>query len=249
MIFAFILAGSATIFAQNGPLTGTEWKLVAANGRAVTNSTASIEISDEGTRFTGNTGCNQMFGSLVVKGRLIDFQNIGATKRTCKLMAGNVAENLFLKALKNSARYSQTNGNLRLTDRRGRTILRFTRERNEQQNSTRLHDRKWVLEQIKGRQTFVPLPYAFVNFDSVKRNVGGNSGCNVFGGAYKANGKSIAFSNIISTMRACIEDNKMAVERDMLDGLRSARSFAIRDGRLFLYRGNQVLLTFRGKDK
>jgi len=41
----------------------------------------------------------------------------------------------------------------------------------------------------------------------------------------------------------------MAVERDMLDGLRVARRFDIRDGRLFLYRGNDLLLTFRGENK
>jgi len=164
-------------------------------------------------------------------------------------MAGNIPESTFLKALEDATRYSQTNGTLRLMDRRGRTVLRLTRVRNEQPTLGRLQDRKWVLEQIKGRQTFVPLPYAFVNFDAQKGSAGGNSGCNVFGGNYKASGSSITISNIISTMRACIEDDKMAVERDMLDGLRVARRFDIRDGRLFLYRGNDLLLTFRGENK
>jgi heat shock protein HslJ len=127
--------------------------------------------------------------------------------------------------------------------------LRFTHLREGQQTSSRLDDRKWVLEQIKGRQTYVPLPYAFVNFDAKKNGVGGNSSCNVFGGDYRATGKSITITNLISTMRACIEENKMSVERDMLDGLRMARKFEIKDGRLFLYRGNELLLTFRGEAK
>ena len=247
--FAITLIGSAVIFGQNRPLGGTEWKLVEANGRVVRNSAAAININENSTRFTGNTGCNQMFGTLVVRGRNIDFQGIGTTKRMCKLMAGNIPESTFLKALEDATRYSQTNGTLRLMDRRGRTVLRLTRVRNEQPTLGRLQDRKWVLEQIKGRQTFVPLPYAFVNFDAQKGSAGGNSGCNVFGGNYKASGSSITISNIISTMRACIEDDKMAVERDMLDGLRVARRFDIRDGRLSLYRGNDLLLTFRGENK
>jgi heat shock protein HslJ len=50
-------------------------------------------------------------------------------------------------------------------------------------------------------------------------------------------------------MRACVEDNKMSVEREMLDGLRAARKYEIRDDRLYLYRGSELLLTFRGEDK
>ena len=74
--FAITLIGSAVIFGQNRPLGGTEWKLVEANGRVVRNSAAAININENSTRFTGNTGCNQMFGTLVVRGRNIDFQGI-----------------------------------------------------------------------------------------------------------------------------------------------------------------------------
>src|SRR5688500_18859498 len=79
--FAIILIGSAVGFGQNRPLADTEWKLVEANGIAVTNSSAAIKINEDSTRFTGSTGCNQMFGTLTVRGRNIDFQGIGTTKR------------------------------------------------------------------------------------------------------------------------------------------------------------------------
>jgi len=247
--FAIILVGSAINFGQNKPLANTEWKLIEANGVAVTNSSAAIKINEDGTKFTGSTGCNQMFGTLIVRGRNIDFQGIGSTKRMCKLMAGNIAEDVFLKALENATHYSWANSTLRLMDRRGRTVLRFTRVRDGRQSGGRLQDRKWVLEQIKGRQTYVPLPYAFLNFDAKKGSVGGNSSCNSFGGNYEASGTSITISKVISTMRACIEDDKRSVQHELFEGLRNARRFDIRDDRLFLYRGNEILLTFRGEGK
>jgi heat shock protein HslJ len=163
-------------------------------------------------------------------------------------MPGSLTENDFLKAMQGTARYERTGNTLRFLDRRGRTLLKFQRVENER-SSTSLESKKWVLEQIKGRQTFVALPYAFVNFNAEKGTAGGDTSCNVFGGDYSARGSSIAFSNIISTMRACVEDNKMSVERDVLDGVREARRFEIRDGRLRLYRGKELLLTFRPENK
>jgi putative lipoprotein len=245
---AFIASSSVLTFGQARSLQGTEWKLLEAYGKTIRNSSAGIEFADNGSRFTGNTGCNHMFGTSNVRGRNIDFRGIGTTRRACKMMPGSVTENDFLKALRDTSRYDQTGKMLRLMDRRGRTLLTFSRVR-EERSSTTLDSKKWVLEQIKRRQTFVALPYAFINFDAAKGTVGGNTSCNVFGGEYKANGNSITFSDLISTMRACIEDNKMSVERDMLDGLRDARRFELRDGRLQLYRGSELLLTFRPENK
>ena len=245
---AIIIAGSAIAFAQERSLLGTEWELVEAYGRTVRNSSAGIKFSENGSRFTGNTGCNQMFGSVDIKGRNIDIKGISTTKRMCKMMPGSLTENVFLRAMRDTSRYDRTGVTLRFMDRRGQTLLKFQRVQNER-SDTHLESKKWVLEQIKGRQTFVPLPYAFVNFDARKGTAGGNTSCNVFGGDYNVRGSSIAFSNIISTMRACVEDNKMSVERDMLVGLREARRFEIRAGRLLLYRGNELLLTFRPENK
>ncbi len=86
-------------------------------------------------------------------------------------------------------------------------------------------------------------------FDAAKRSAGGNSGCNVFGGEYTATNKTVKVTEIISTMRACIEDDKMNVEREFFDGLREANRYQIREGRLFLYRNNTILLTLRGEAK
>jgi len=242
------------VFAQPDRLSTQQWKLVQANGRAVSNSNAYFEVNNTRTRFTGDTGCNRMFGGVWVSGNRIDFSRIGSTKKMCKLMPGNVAKSQFVNALDNAVRYQQSGNNLNLYNRRGRVVLKFTRlvkpaPDEGDRAGVMLEDKKWILESIKNRKTLVAVSGAFVSFDKEKGSSGGNSGCNVFGGEYTATKTTLKITEIIATLRACIEDNKMDVEREFLDGLRETNRYEIKNNRLFLYRGKALLLTFRGEIK
>lgn len=193
-----------------------------------------------------------MSGRVDVQGKKIDFGLVRTTERACKPLTGNVAEHIVLNALEDARRFEVRNDNLRLYDRRGRALVRFTRTLigDGDADASRLDDRRWVLEQIKGRQTLVALPHAFINFDSKKMSAGGDTSCNVFGGEFSIDKDRISIGNIISTMRACVEDSgKMSTEREMLDGLRVADRYEIRANRLYLYHGGEILLTFRGETK
>jgi heat shock protein HslJ len=86
-------------------------------------------------------------------------------------------------------------------------------------------------------------------FDKNKGSAGGNSSCNVFGGSYTATGRTLKITEVISTMRACIEDDRMSIEREFLDGLRQANRYEIERGKLMLYRNQRLLLTFDGERK
>src|SRR5688500_13382847 len=90
LFFLSILSVSAiTVHAQRDSLAGRRWNLVEANGRRVPRSTAYIAINSSLTRFNGHTGCNQMFGSVIVRGAArIDFSGIGTTRRFCERVAG-----------------------------------------------------------------------------------------------------------------------------------------------------------------
>ncbi len=69
---AVIALASAGVLAQADRLISTQqWKLVQANGRAVTNSNAYFEVNIGRTRFMGDTGCNNMFGQVSVTGNRI----------------------------------------------------------------------------------------------------------------------------------------------------------------------------------
>lgn len=230
-----------------------QWMLTYANGREVTSAITYFEV-ERGGKFTGSTGCNRMFGTVDIRGQRIDFAAIGTTKRMCKMLPGSVTETAFLNALEKASRYARSGNTLHLYDNRGRTVLRFRRQTKqppvgEPEADVTLESRKWALESIRNRKTFAPIKGVFINFDAGKGSAGGNSGCNVFGGEYSAKGSRISITEIVSTMRACVEDGRMAVEREFFDGLREANRYEIRDERLFLYKGRNLLLTLRGEAK
>ncbi len=246
-IAIFALTG-LTAVAQNRGLNGVRWDLVKVNNRAVVNSPAFIELDSDSGRFTGNGGCNQMFGSARVNGSRIVFSNVGLTRRMCKLLPGSVPENTVVRALESTVRYQISGRVLTFFDRRGRTVLQFRREVARPERIA-LEDSKWMLEMIGSSRSPVGVKDAFVAFDEQKRSAGGNSGCNVYGGSYTERNGSISITELISTMRACEEGNMMEIERSLLNGLRNANRYEIRDGRLYLYRGTNLLLTFRGERK
>ncbi len=251
LILTAILAFTGiNAFAQRDNLSTEQWKLTQAYGKRLTDSSAFFEINIGRTRFMGNTGCNQMFGSVTVKGRQIDFADIGSTKMACQPRPGGVAEATFLKGLNDTVRYRQNGNQMNFFDRRGRTILRFrilVKQPPVDNNAGRLEDKKWMLDAIGNRK--VTVSDAFVAFDRTRESAGGNSGCNVFGGSYTSANKTLTITEIISTMRACEEVDKMQIEREFLDGLRKANRYEISDGRLILYRGTHLLLSFRGEQK
>ena len=241
MVAVLAVAGVA---AQSRTLAGGTWHLTELLGQRVTGSKAILGFDHDLTRFTGSTGCNRMSGGVSVDGRRIAFSRIATTRMFCP----GDEEGRVLAALGNATHYKLDNRTMVLK-KKGRRVAVFTRMPDGARNSAKLGDRKWMLEQIGNRQTFVALPTAFINFDTEKASVGGDTSCNVFGGKYSVKGDKIKFTDLISTMRACVEDNRMTVEREFLDGLRDADRFVSDGDRLQLYKGRKLLLTFRGTDK
>ena len=114
-----------------------------------------------------------------------------------------------------------------------------------------LESHKWELttignDQIKTGDGETP----FLSFDKEKGSAGGNTGCNVFGGSYEVTSESsIRIYDTISTMRACIEDDRMAVERKFMDALLEVDRFVVDGEALRLYKGEEMRLEFRGVAK
>ena len=244
---------SVGIFAQE--YTG---KLVELNGQKVTNSKAFIGLKFRTGGMTGNAGCNRMFGSFSARGNSIRFSGIGTTRMFCTKSGGcdEAGGRVYARpgrgyALPIKRRHASdlcraeagAEVSASLRHRPGR------RSGSGDPNYARLEDRKWVLDKdysgIDENSSAAP----FINFDKAKGSAGGNTGCNVFGGSYSVTGAKIVISEIISTMRACIEDDRMDTERKFLDGLRKSSRFEIRGEELSLYQGPTLLLRFRGRSK
>ncbi len=255
-IFGLLILAVSAAAAQRQSLANAEWKLTEAYGQRARQTNAKLDFTDDLTRFTGNGGCNRIFGPVTISGDRMRFGQIGSTRMMCKLAPGSIPETTVLRGLNATRKSTIARGQLTLTDNRGGVLLRFERADRNAGNgggngsANRLDDQRWALEQIGNRQTIAPIRGVFINFDSRKRSVGGNTGCNVFGGSYTATRNTISISDLISTMRACIEDGKMQIERELLDSLRRADTFEFTsDNRLKLYDNGRLLLTFRGERK
>jgi len=247
-----LFAGS--LFAQPG-LAGLEWKLTYLRGISPIATRAFIKVDTAGVRFTGNTGCNIMNGDVKVAGSRIAFNTIITSKLACAITTAPT-ESALLNSLGRVDRYQKYRDHIRLYA--GKQLLielsprYITPEDPEPQSvgdSLTLEDKKWVLESIGNKVIPKVKEEAFIVFDPEKRSAGGNSTCNAFGGSYEAEGNKLKITDTISTMRACIEDERMNIERDFFDALSNVDRYEIKVDKLYLYQGNKLLLTFSGRKK
>lgn len=80
--------------------------------------------------------------------------------------------------------------------------------------------------------------------------VGGNAGCNTFGGSYTVDGETIQLGEIFSTLMACADVDVMELEQRYLDALNTANRFAIESDQLTIWYGNNdARLIFASADR
>ena len=73
--------------------------------------------------------------------------------------------------------------------------------------------------------------------------VGGSTGCNSYGGTYEVRGETISFGRLVSTRRACLDQNANEQERRFLAALEAANRFRLSANRLTIFsdRGRTAL--------
>ena len=73
--------------------------------------------------------------------------------------------------------------------------------------------------------------------------VGGSTGCNNYGGTYEVRGDMITIGRLVSTRRACLDQNANEQERRFLAALEAANRFRLSSSRLTIFadRGRTVL--------
>ncbi len=76
-------------------------------------------------------------------------------------------------------------------------------------------------------------------FDSAGQ-VSGDGGCNSYGGTYQVADNQVSFSQLISTLRACMDDNVTAQEQDYLQALQSSGRFERTDTGLTIWYDNEA---------
>ncbi len=103
------------------------WQVVSIDGRSVApQSRAFIEFS-EPPRLTGNGGCNRFFGMYrYVDSTLAIEPEVGSTKMACEATVMAQEQQLF-QWLPEATRAEWVDGQLRLLDSSGKTLLRADR--------------------------------------------------------------------------------------------------------------------------
>ena len=79
-------------------------------------------------------------------------------------------------------------------------------------------------------------------------NLGGDTGCNAYGGSYALADGKLAITDIISTMRACDEPTP-EFEKNYFDTLENVASVEIKDSALVIADKNGHFLRFVRRDK
>lgn len=117
----FSFAGSWRLNAVAGPNGGT----ISLSREAL--SGAQLTISPGGS-VSGSDGCNQVDGTIVMRGAAMRFENLLTTRRLCHGARGRVAQ-AMQNAFNTGAwiEASETGSAMRILDESGRELLRFSR--------------------------------------------------------------------------------------------------------------------------
>lgn len=113
-----------------------------------------------------------------------------------------------------------------------------------------LADTKWTLtSMVQNGATRTPPAGTEITLDFTSDGkVGGNSGCNSYGGTYEAQGEILKISALVSTLMACAESEKMDFEAAYVAGLQAAQMFERTADQLSVTFGNGTgKLVFRAR--
>lgn len=95
-------------------------------------------------------------------------------------------------------------------------------------NPFALANTKWTLMAMTQGGISQPVVAVAPTLEFQSDTLGGNAGCNSYGGAYKTQGEMITVSTLQVTVMACADEKTMAQESAYLDALQNARTFELR---------------------
>lgn len=113
-----------------GPsLASTNWRVTEVGGVAMMgDTTRPTLVFDSGGQVSGSTGCNQYSGSVTLSGTSISFSPMTATRMACLDTTQMAQERRYLEEIVGARSYEMDgNGELRLLDANGTTLIRLTR--------------------------------------------------------------------------------------------------------------------------
>ncbi|MFQ3633218.1 META domain-containing protein [Roseiflexus sp.] len=95
----------------------------------------------------------------------------------------------------------------------------------------------WRLVELNGRAPLAIGEDITLRFETQER-VGGNSGCNLYSGAYRITGATITFRNLAGTQRACLDPALNTQESEFYQALDAVATFELTGSQFLLKDGS-----------
>lgn len=220
-------------------LVGTSWELISfttpdGETLAISNTTVTLAFEDE-TRAGGNGGCNGYGSSYSVDGDAITFEGVISTMMACLDADIMPQESAYFDALNTATRYEIDGDKLTIWyGEDGENWLTFAAVVDAPLVGT-----VWELISIGTSDAITSVigdAQLSLTLDEMGR-ISGNGGCNGFGGSYSVNGDAITFSEVISTLIACLDDAVTQQESTYFAALNAAVRYDIDGGKLTVWYG------------
>lgn len=205
-----------------------EWTLVSM----IDEKGAEISLPQKygmGINFVGPAvyvrSCNSMSGKYSAGKKTIKITKIITTMKLCSEAE---KENAFSSSLKSANAYSVKKGELILSGKNNKPTLKFKRKVDEKSVSI---NGKWQLVSMTRDGKSLPLIGKAITLNIDKNKIGGNGGCNSYGGSFSQKGKEVTFSEIFSTKMWC--DNS-PTENLYFQTLKESIYYELKNGQLIL---------------
>lgn len=100
----------------------------------------------------------------------------------------------------------------------------------------------WTMSSIPGFELENTRKPVTLSFADTTDRMGGNAGCNSFGGHYTVSGNTVKLDKIISTKMACLPG--METENRVMNVMRNTNHFTVSGDKLTLKQGEKVLAEY-----
>jgi putative lipoprotein len=239
-------------------LEGTAWELeaVVVSGQSTPVSTTpqtrpTVAFSADGTRVSGNTGCNGFGGSYTTQGNTLTVANLVSTLRACEPDISQL-EARFVRLLSTAQRFEADATTLRIVSAEGTLVFRRASATPSAATSIRLPGTAWELERYETGNfartvTVSRRPTLRFEAGDARPRVSGFAGCNGFSAPYNAQygaqGNTLKVGAAISTKIAC-PATQTQLETAFLTLLQRAQGFTVTEATLKIT-SSDGSLTFR----
>lgn len=236
--------GTSLHFAARGAysLLKSQWQLVSveADGDETpvigeTPLTLEFQSAHEIAAFGG---CNGMGSTYTADDETITIEPGAGTLIACDDDI-NAQEANYFGLLAAAVSYSITDDALILTTEDG-SVLRFAPT-----GAYALWRTPWQLDSMtmQGDAAYVPVEGSLITLTfGSDGTMGGSAGCNQYGGRYILDANTLTFTEVVSTLMACVDDAVMAQESMYLNAIYGVTGYTLEDGQLTLVTPDGTLI-------